>query len=116
MDAKAVKYYESRLLEERKKIIEQLYGEKEKLGDFNKNEVGDMVDIAYNMYQKDLTIEMSENEKKLLRLIDGALMRIKNKVYGNCNVCGKAIDTKRLKIVPWAMTCVDLKKCKSAKK
>ncbi len=116
MKQEKIESYKNLLIKERKKVLTQLYGDKEKFGDLSKNEVGDMVDAAFNMYEKDLAIEMSENEKKLLRAIDGALIRIDNKKYGICVHCGKAINSKRLQAIPWTTQCANPKECKNSQK
>ena len=111
-DKKILKELKQRLLEERQKVLVQLSGDKEKFGDLSKNEVGDMADIAFNMYERDLTIEMSENEKKILQAIEGALIRLQNNKYGTCSQCGREIDIRRLKALPWTTRCADTKTCK----
>lgn len=44
--------------------------------------------------------------QQTVRLIDAALLRIKNGTYGICAVCGEEIPEKRLEILPYATTCV----------
>ena len=116
MSKRRLNHYKAILLKERKKVIEQLYSDKNKLDELNKNEVGDVVDTAFSMYEKDMAIEMSENEKRLLQTIDAALLRIENQKYGICTRCGSSIDAKRLEVLPWTTQCVDPKKCAKIKK
>ena len=44
--------------------------------------------------------------QQTVRLIDAALLRIKNGTYGVCAVCGDEIPEKRLEVLPYATTCV----------
>ena len=99
------------LLKEREKIILQLNFDKEQMKDLSKNEIGDIVDQAFNMYEKNRAIQMSENEKKILLAIEQALKRIENKVYGKCIRCHREISMNRLDAIPWALTCVNPEIC-----
>ena len=42
-----------------------------------------------------------------LRAIDAALLRVADGSYGDCTVCDKPIDPKRLEITPQALRCID---------
>jgi RNA polymerase-binding transcription factor DksA len=55
-------------------------------------------------YTENLPVEMTL-EKKLQDVI-GALDRIENSTYGNCENCQKEIDIERLKANPSAKTCI----------
>ncbi|QVL34047.1 TraR/DksA family transcriptional regulator [Telmatocola sphagniphila] len=46
-------------------------------------------------------------EVHLADKIDAALQRLQNGQFGLCAQCGKAIDTNRLEIIPYARCCVD---------
>jgi RNA polymerase-binding transcription factor DksA len=41
-----------------------------------------------------------------LRAVDRALERIDHGTYGECTVCGRNIDPRRLNVIPEAATCV----------
>jgi len=117
MDQKNLKKFEDLLLEEKKKLEEELgqfakqnphnsdafnadfpdLGEKE---DENASEVAE--------YSKNLTLERtleaSYNDVKK------ALARIKDGTYGTCKYCGKDIGEKRLMARPTSTSCIDCKK------
>ena len=105
MTEKKLKKFEKRLIAERTKLLEKLNFDKDQFFDLNKNETGDIVDQAFNMYEKDWAIQLSEGDKKILKAINGALNRMKVDSYGKC-VCGKKIDEKRLEAIPWTFECV----------
>jgi RNA polymerase-binding transcription factor DksA len=48
-----------------------------------------------------------DSERKLLREIDNALVRIEKKTYGICEGTGKSIPKARLEAQPWARYCVE---------
>ena len=45
---------------------------------------------------------MAASERKRIRDIEAALVRIKKKTYGICHLTGKPIPEVRLKAKPWA--------------
>ena len=49
---------------------------------------------------------VDETERKMIKEIDLALGKINNGTYGNCEVCGKPINLKRLKAIPWTRYCL----------
>lgn len=61
-----------------------------------------MADIGSDTYDQDFMLGLAENERKQLREIDEALMRIKNGTYGVCLMTGKQIPAARLEAKPWA--------------
>jgi len=48
-----------------------------------------------------------ERAERQLRLIEAALMRIKNDEFGECMECGEPIKPKRLEIDPTSLYCID---------
>ncbi len=61
-----------------------------------------MADIGSDTYDQDFMLSLAETERKRLREIDDALMRIKDKTYGICQMTGQPIPTARLDAKPWA--------------
>ena len=106
MTERNLRKFEKRLLVERTKLLEKLNFNLDQFSDLNKNETGDIVDQAFNMYEKDWAIQLSEGDKKQLVAINGALNRVKIGNYGLCK-CGKQINEKRLEAIPWTFECVD---------
>jgi DnaK suppressor protein len=48
---------------------------------------------------------LGEAERVELRRIEAALQRIDEGRWGECAECGRAIETKRLEALPWAIRC-----------
>ncbi|HEY5636104.1 MAG TPA: TraR/DksA C4-type zinc finger protein [Burkholderiales bacterium] len=59
----------------------------------------------------EMALEEARRRQQQRAEIDGALRRIEAGEYGNCFVCGEAIDTRRLEVAPATTRCV---KCKDA--
>lgn len=81
----------------RAKALGQLEGE---------NGVPDIADRATSAFQREFSFSLTENEAKLIKLIDEALDRIAKGKYGICVHCGKPIERARLAAVPWARHCL----------
>lgn len=104
------------LEEERRELLEDLVNSNENISSIDSiNKSGDLVDQAYNFYEKEMLIGLSTSEKETLQKINNALRKIDAKEYGTCEECGKPIEEKRLEAIPYAMRCIECKK-KSAKK
>lgn len=52
---------------------------------------------------------MANRQKKLIRHLENAMLRIKNNTYGVCRVTGKLIPKERLLAVPHATLSIDAK-------
>lgn len=106
MNKRLLSSYKKKLLAERDKLVEQLQDDKDQIKDYSKVEVGDIVDRAYSSYEKNKTIQMSEEQKKMVQAIDFALERLEKGSYGICLQCGEAINPKRLDAIPWVTKCM----------
>ena len=110
MNKKDSKKYEKILEEKKKLIITELLRDNEDYSGLSDESMGDLVDQAYKMAEKDLIFGMSQNEKATLQMIDAALERIADGSFGTCVACGQNIEVKRLEIMPYAIKCI---KCKT---
>ncbi|MEA3225958.1 MAG: TraR/DksA C4-type zinc finger protein [Planctomycetota bacterium] len=66
-----------------------------------------MADIGTDNYEQEFALGLMDSERKLLREIDDALVRIDKKSYGTCEGTGKPILKARLEAKPWARHCVE---------
>jgi len=66
----------------------------------------DTVDQAASGFEKESLLQRSNQEQQLLRAIDAALGRIRDRTYGKCLSCCKEIDGRRLAAVPWTPYCI----------
>lgn len=71
--------------------------------------VPDINDDATRTYNRQVILNLSEQERGQLEKIDEALQKIEDGQYGNCEECGENIPIKRLDIVPFAKFCVECK-------
>ena len=61
---------------------------------------------ASDAFDQDFAFMSMESEEELMRKVDRALLRIKEKSYGICEECEKTINPERLEALPWATLCI----------
>jgi DnaK suppressor protein len=66
-----------------------------------------MADIGTANYEQEFALGLLDGERKLLREINDALLRIEDGTYGICEGTGKEIAKARLEANPWARYCVE---------
>ena len=62
-----------------------------------------------NVAEREATARLAQRQLQFIGHLKGALVRIDNKTYGICRVCGKLIQKERLRAVPHATLCIDEK-------
>jgi RNA polymerase-binding protein DksA len=66
-----------------------------------------MADIGTANYEQEFALGLLDGERKLLREINDALLRIQERTYGICEGTGNEISKARLEANPWARYCVE---------
>jgi len=90
-------------------VRENLKSQKEASGDLSGYSYH-MADMASDSYERELSLNIATEERKVIYEIDEALKRIKDGKYGICLSCDKKIPLKRLNALLYAKYCI---KCKS---
>ena len=96
-----------RLLAKREELLHDLAKNREVSDETVDESAQDMVDRATSAYTKEFAYSLSENDRRILLLIDQALDRLDAGTYGTCVHCGQVCQEKRLDAVPWARHCLD---------
>jgi RNA polymerase-binding protein DksA len=65
-----------------------------------------MADVATDNYDREFSLGIASNDRKLIFELDDALKRIEDGLYGVCEECKGLIAKNRLKAVPYARLCV----------
>ncbi|HPS77065.1 MAG TPA: TraR/DksA family transcriptional regulator [Thermoanaerobaculaceae bacterium] len=68
--------------------------------------VPDIADRATNAFQREFSFSVSENEGRMLKLIEEAIKRVESGIYGQCTHCGQVIEKPRIHAIPWARYCI----------
>lgn len=110
---KDLKHLETRLLDERRKLLGQLGYLEKTMSQTQRDAGGDL--SAYSFHMADMGTDAMEREKaflfasaegRLLYNVDQALRRLYRSEYGTCESCGKEIGKPRLDAIPQANLCV----------
>lgn len=64
-------------------------------------------DQAISYRQNDMRKSLMGEARQSLIYVENALSRIENGTYGECEVCGKDIEEKRLEALPYATLCME---------
>jgi DnaK suppressor protein len=108
--------FRSRLLDERRRIIETIAH----LHEENRRELEDdagelaargadnhLADMATVTFDRELDEGLEEGAQQTLAQIDRALARLDDGTYGSCERCGNQIAEARLEARPWATLCIE---------
>jgi DnaK suppressor protein len=107
MDKKRLDYYRKKLQAKREELVRNIERTEEEGRAADEDTTVDLADKAANSYTKEFLFGQTNIDRALLKLIDGALKRMKDSGFGECANCEKEIQQKRLDAVPWAKYCVD---------
>ncbi|MFA5271012.1 MAG: TraR/DksA family transcriptional regulator [Candidatus Omnitrophota bacterium] len=116
LSAKELKEYKEKLINLKEEVMSKIREiSEDTLMKSQKDISGDMsgygihiADVASDNYERDFSLGLVSDERKVLLEIEEALKRIEDKSYGACLMCEKPIVGTRLKAVPYAKCC---KKC-----
>jgi len=106
MDKKKLEAFRKRL-EERQQALRKAVSRTEEDGRVaDQDSAQDIADRAASSYTKEFLFSQSNNDRQLLRMVESALQRIREGVFGQCVNCGNEINSKRLEYVPWTRYCI----------
>ena len=111
--------YSDEVLQEFKLIVEEKIAKAEdrlayylkQLSDHGQTEDAKVrgLDDGLNTIESERLSTMASRQKKLIRHLNNALIRIENKSYGICRATGNLISKQRLKAVPHATLSIKAK-------
>ncbi|MHC5007403.1 MAG: TraR/DksA family transcriptional regulator [Planctomycetota bacterium] len=103
---KDLDHYRELLLERRRELVGDLSAMEQQALQATSSNVSHMpihmADIGTDTYDQDFMLGLAENERRRLREIDAALVRIEDRTYGVCQMTGRVIPKARLNAKPWA--------------
>jgi DnaK suppressor protein len=107
MEKKKLDHFRKRL-EERQQELRRMVTKTEQDGrTVDEDSAQDIADRAASSYTKEFLFSQSNNDRQILQMVDGALVRIREGNFGECISCGKEINAKRLEAVPWTRHCIE---------
>ncbi len=108
---KDLDFFRGELLKRRAEILGDVQGldpAKNSFGGEISNMPLHMADVGSENYEREFNLELLEFEKKQLREINEALLRIVQKTYGVCHVTGLPIERARLEAKPSAKYSIEI--------
>ena len=114
MDEAQLKYFENRLLSEKKRLQTEIANlDQDGLADSLADSTSELsrydnhpADLGSESFERGKDIALRDNLTLMLDSVTNALQDIKNHRYGICNRCGRKIPLERLTALPWADCCV----------
>jgi RNA polymerase-binding protein DksA len=111
---KELKIFKKLILKKKEEIIEGIkHISEDTLKKSQKDAAGDisgytyhMADVATDTYDREFSLGIASNERKLIYELDDALKKIEEGDYGICEVCKRIIPKTRLKALPYARLCL----------
>ncbi len=108
-----IKQFEKMLVRERERLLKGLAYDSEQISKNQSESSGDMsaysnhiADQGSETEKREITSQILSQRRETLFDIDLALRKISGGKYGFCEMCGKMIEKRRLKILPQARKCV----------
>jgi DnaK suppressor protein len=102
---KLLKLREDILYEMRQRGKNELTEKRSESGNSNTGYATHMADLGTDTSEMEFMGNILSSEQKTLFEIDEALLRIDEGTYGKCSECNRAINKKRLDILPYARYC-----------
>ncbi|MGI6285404.1 TraR/DksA C4-type zinc finger protein [Neomoorella humiferrea] len=118
MDAATLEHFRRLLLEEKKKLREQidsltsgglrssLFESTQELSSYDNHPA----DLGSEEFERSKDLALRDNARLQLRKIEDALASIKEGTYGYCRECGREIPRERLEVVPETTLCLACRK------
>jgi DnaK suppressor protein len=107
MDKKKAESYKKRLLAKQEELLRLVTKTEQDGREADEEATQDIADKAANSYTKEFLFHQSDENRRLLQLVNEALERLKTGTYGLCVACQEEVQQKRLEAVPWARHCIE---------
>ncbi len=106
MEVAKLEELKRKLMEKRKELISGMRESSTWGIEAGNDGTQDIADQASSAYTKEFLLSIGDSERKLLKLVDAALEKIRQNTYGKCERCGGSIAEKRLEALPFARFCL----------
>lgn len=98
------------LIQRRRELLAELRTDLKSMHAPEKPRSADPTDQASDAADGALNMALAQTESDELAQIETALARIESGDFGICEECGQSIPAERLKVLPYAVTCIDCKR------
>lgn len=108
MDDATREHFKAKLAAWREELMTEAAGTVDEMSE-EKAQFADPTDRATLETDRNFELRIRDRERKLISKIDQALGRIKDDTFGECEVCGGDIETKRLEVRLVTTLCIACK-------
>lgn len=112
MTSKELQKIKGRLLEYRPSLVRQITETKRSMRESTASELRDSGDRIWKFNTSNLWLSQNCLRSRRLQFVENALDRLERGTFGLCQDCGRAIEEKRLKAIPWAQLCLGCQKAR----
>ncbi len=107
MDKRKSEAFKKRLLAKQEELLRLVTKSEQDGREADEEATQDIADKAANSYTKEFLFHQSDDNRRILQLVNEALERIEASSYGLCVACQEEVQSKRLEAVPWARHCIE---------
>lgn len=107
MDKRKAEAFRKRLLAKQTELLRLVTKTEQDGREADEEATQDIADKAANSYTKEFLFHQSDDNRRILHLVNDALDRIKSSSFGLCAACQEEVQPKRLDAVPWARHCIE---------
>src|SRR3989337_3013577 len=107
MDKRKAEIYRKRVLAKQEELLRLVSKSEQDGRQADGEHTQDIADKAANSYTKEFLFHQSDDNRRILQLVQEALGRIKSGEYGRCVACQEEVQQKRLEAVPWGRHCIE---------
>lgn len=94
----------SNLLELQQSLVKRIESIKR---DFSEGRSADFSEQATELENEEVLVQLKVDAESELRLVNIALEKIENGLYGECEKCSEAIAPARLEAIPYTQFCIN---------
>lgn len=98
-----------KLIENRVEVLKMIESSQAMERDVEGLTFSNEIDLASSLEGREMVFQLSSRDRRELKLIDEALIKIKEGSYGICESCEKKISSRRLQILPLTTLCIECK-------
>jgi len=107
MDKRKAETFKKRLIAKQTELLKLVTKSEQDGREADEEATQDIADKAANSYTKEFLFHQSDDNRRILLLVNEALIRIKTSSFGLCTACQEEVQPKRLEAVPWARHCIE---------
>jgi len=107
MDKRKADLFRKKLLAKQEELLRLVTKSNQDGREADEEATQDVADKAANSYTKEFLFHQSDDNRRVLQLVNEALERIKTSSYGLCAARQEEVEPKRLDAVPWARHCIE---------